>query len=138
MLETYINQLRTQGFRMTPQRFVILRILAEAGRHLSPLEICELAQQILPGLTEATVYRTLSFLVEHGLALAAHIGNGQLVYEFAGRDHHHLICRKCGSMCEIEHQSLQSLYRQFEADTGYRIDNIHVTFFGLCPKCQVS
>lgn len=121
---------------MTPQRLLVLQILKEAGRHLAPQEIFVQAQRILPAMTEATVYRTLSFLSEQGLILAAHIGNGQLVYEIAGYDHHHLICRSCGATQQIDHQFLESLYQQFRSKTGYQIDSLHVTFFGLCPDCQ--
>jgi Fe2+ or Zn2+ uptake regulation protein len=136
-METYTSHLHKHGFRMTPQRMAILNILTQAGTHLTPIAICQQAAAALPGLTDATVYRTLTFLAQQGLVLAAHVGNGQLVYEIAGRNHHHLICRSCGSTCEIGHDLLESLYEQFQASTGYQIDNIHVTFFGLCPTCQV-
>jgi Fe2+ or Zn2+ uptake regulation protein len=129
-------QLRAKGYRLTPQRLAILKILRDSGEHFTPLEIFQLAQQSLPGLTEATVYRTLSFFTEQGLVLAAHIGSGQLVYEIAENDHHHLICRICGETLEIDHDLLQSLYEEFEARTGYHIDSIHQTFFGLCPGCR--
>jgi Fur family transcriptional regulator, ferric uptake regulator len=135
-LEAFSTWLHARGYRLTPQRLVILSILQQADRHLSPLEVFIQARQALPGLTEATVYRTLSFLTEQGLALAAHIGNGQLVYEIGGNDHHHLICRQCGQECEIPHETLQALYQQFETTTGYQIDSLHVTFFGRCPSCQ--
>lgn len=134
--DSSLAQLRTQGYRLTPQRLAILKILRDSGEHLSPLEIYQRARESLPGLTEATVYRTLNFLTEHDLALAAHIGRGQLVYEIADNDHHHLICRKCGETHEIDHDLLQSLYEEFEAHSGYRIDSIHQTFFGLCPDCR--
>jgi Fe2+ or Zn2+ uptake regulation protein len=130
------GQLHARGFRMTPQRLAILRVLRESSGHLSPTEICQRARQILPGLTEPTIYRTLIFLAEQGLALPAHVGNGQLVYEIAGRDHHHLICRACGHAHEIDHSALVALYQQFQVTTGYQIDTVHVTFFGLCPACQ--
>jgi Fe2+ or Zn2+ uptake regulation protein len=138
MINPSTDRLRSQGYRMTPQRLVILSILENAGRHLAPQEIFERCRQALPGMTEATVYRTLNFLTEQGLVLPAHIGSGQLVYEIAGHDHHHLICRACGETHEIDHTVLQSLYRQFQENTGYRIDSMHVTFFGLCPACQNS
>ena len=136
MLNPRTDHLRSQGYRMTPQRLAILSILENAGRHLSPQEIFEQTQRTLPGMTEATVYRTLSFLAEQGLVLSAHVGSGQLVYEIAGHDHHHLICRACGGTHEIDHTLLLSLYQQFQASTGYQIDSMHVTFFGLCPECQ--
>jgi Fur family transcriptional regulator, ferric uptake regulator len=128
-------RLRAQGYRMTSQRLVILQILEESRCHLTPAEVFSLAQEQLPGLTETTVYRTLSFLVEQGLALAAHVGGGQLVYEFAERNHHHLICRACRHTHEIDHSVLQKLYERFQQDTGFQIDSYHVTFFGLCPEC---
>jgi Fe2+ or Zn2+ uptake regulation protein len=131
-----LSRLRDEGYRLTPQRLAILRILRESGGHLSPIEVYHQAKEVLPGITEATVYRTLSFLTEHDLALAAHIGSGQLVYEIAENDHDHLICRSCGKTHEVDHAVLKSLYEQFETRTGYRIDSVHQTFFGLCPECQ--
>lgn len=134
--EEYKSILQTAGFRMTPQRMAILRILKEADRHMTPIEVFQKAQQDLPGMTEPTVYRTLNFLSEQGLVLPAHIGSGQLVYEIAHRAHHHLICRECGGACEISHDLLKTLYEQLKKQTGFQIDSMHVTFFGLCPACQ--
>jgi len=138
MFESYTSELHKKGYRMTPQRLAILRILQESGVHLSPLEICQRASEEMPGITEATIYRTLNFLTSQGLILAAHVGSGQLVYEFAGREHHHLICRKCGNTHEIDHDFLSNLYEQFQTSTGFQIDSLHVTFFGLCPDCQAE
>jgi Fur family ferric uptake transcriptional regulator len=129
------NNLRTHGYRLTPQRLAIIQILDETHGHLSAADIFLLANQRVPGLTEATVYRTLDFLVAHGMALIAHIGSGRIVYESSSHDHHHLICRKCGKSAEISHTDLSALFKQFQTTTGYRIDASHVTFFGLCPSC---
>ena len=136
LLDSSALKLRAGGFRLTPQRLTILRILQESHCHLTPLEVFERAGQAMPGLTEPTVYRTLAFLAEQGLIMAAHVGNGQLVYEFAEHSHHHLVCRACGGMKEIDHAALAPLYQMFQASTGYRIDSVHLTFFGLCPACQ--
>jgi Fur family ferric uptake transcriptional regulator len=136
LFESDIEKLHARGYRMTPQRLAILRILQEAGSHLTPIEVFQHSQREMLGLTEATVYRSLNFLTEQGLVLAAHVGNGQLVYEIAGHDHHHLICRGCGQAMEIEHGLLSDLYELFKTHTGYYIDSIHTTFFGLCPACQ--
>ena len=131
-----LKKLRSEGYRLTPQRLAILQILENSGQHLTPLDIYHEVQRTIPGITEATVYRTLSFLVEQNLLLAAHIGNGQLVYEIADHRHDHLICRACGKTEEVDHAALQPLYDRFLASTGYRIDSVHQTFFGLCPQCQ--
>lgn len=133
-----LYHLRDLGYRLTPQRLAILRVLNQAGCHLAPAEIYQRVQPELPGITEATVYRTLNFLAEQGLVLVAHIGRGQLVYEVANHNHHHLICRACGCMHEIDHGELVALYERFFDRTGYQIDTIHATFFGLCPGCQAD
>jgi Fe2+ or Zn2+ uptake regulation protein len=130
-----LSWLREKGYRLTPQRLAILEVLRNADGHLTPAEIYQRVAQEIPGLTEATVYRTLNFLAEQGLVLVAHLGRGQLVYEFTEHDHHHLICRQCGSMQEIDHQDLEDLYDQFLDKTGYQINTIHATFFGFCPDC---
>jgi Fe2+ or Zn2+ uptake regulation protein len=131
-----LSWLREQGFRLTPQRLAILDLLRNTHGHLTPIEVYQKASQDIPGLTEATVYRTLNFLAEQGLVLVAHLGHGHLVYEFAEHDHHHLICKRCGNMREIDHQELKGLYKQFLKNTGYQINTVHATFFGLCPDCQ--
>jgi Fe2+ or Zn2+ uptake regulation protein len=136
MINRFAAQLRSRGYRMTPQRLVILQVLLDSGGHLTPVAVFRRTSELMPGMTEATVYRTLSFLTEQGLLTAAHIGNGQLVYELAGHAHHHLVCRACGQTREIDHVALESLYEQFQKTTGFRVDTTHVTFFGLCPDCQ--
>ena len=132
----FAPQLRTRGFRATPQRMVILHVLRHTGGHLAPSQVYERARVDLPGLTEPTVYRTLDFLAENGFVLAAHTGNGRIVYELAEANHQHLVCRHCGGAMQIDHTPLEELYKQLASSTGYKLDSSHVTLFGLCPECQ--
>jgi Fe2+ or Zn2+ uptake regulation protein len=134
--EQISNQIRSRGFRLTPQRMTILQVLQHSGQHLTPAEVYEIARQSMPGLTEATVYRTLEFLSENGFAMAAHIGSGKLVYQVGGHDHHHVICQKCGCEMEVSHAQLADLYTALEQSTGFRLTTSHLTFFGLCPHCR--
>lgn len=135
---SFLQTLRQRGFRLTPQRLAILQVIEEDGGHLAPLTIYERAAQRMPGITEATVYRTLDFLARNGLALVAYIGDGRLVYETAAHNHHHLICRECGYTVEIEHELLDALVEQFRGQTGFEIDARHATFFGRCPRCAAE
>ncbi|CAG0950246.1 Zinc uptake regulation protein [Anaerolineales bacterium] len=133
----YAPQLRAQGMRMTAQRVAILHVLEQTGGHLSPTQIYDLARKEYPKLTEPTVYRTLEELAERKFLLAAHVGNGKMVYELAeNHNHHHLICRECHAEVQIDHTTLKKLFAELESSTGYRFIDIHVTFFGLCPFCQ--
>ena len=130
------NQIRSRGFRLTPQRLTILQVLQHSGEHLTPGDVYEIARQSMPGLTETTVYRTLEFLSENGFAMSAHMGSGKLVYQVGGHDHHHVICQKCGNQTEVGHKQLDGLYNTIEQLTGFRLTTSHLTFFGLCPHCQ--
>ena len=132
----YAPELRARGFRMTPQRMAILHVLHHSGMHLSPTEIYKKARRDAPSLTEPTVYRTLEFLEKNQVVMPAHVGNGKLVYEIAGRNHHHLICQSCGASFEVQPEALDGIIRRLEKSSGYRFINSHVTFFGICPKCQ--
>ena len=132
----YAPQLRSRGFRMTPQRMAILHVLHHAGTHLSAIEVYKEAKRDFPRLTEPTVYRTLEFLARNGLARPSHSSSGHLTYQIAGNAHHHVVCRICGGEVEVEHAVLENLYHKLESTSGYlRIDS-HVTFFGICPNCQ--
>ncbi len=132
----YAPELRSRGYRMTPQRLAILHVLHHSGKHLTPAQVYQKASRELVGLTEPTVYRTLEFLAENGLARPAHMGNGHLAYEIARDKHHHLKCRNCENEMEVQHALLEKLYRQLESASGYQLTDSHVTFFGLCPDCQ--
>jgi Fe2+ or Zn2+ uptake regulation protein len=123
---------------MTPQRLAILHVLRHAGTHMTPSEVYKLAKRELPRMTEPTVYRTLEFLAENGLARPSHAGNGHFTYEIAGDDHHHIICRVCGSEIEIEHSILANFYQTLEKASGYQNIDSHLTFLGICPGCSAS
>ena len=132
----FSEQLRKQGYRLTPQRLAILQILIDSGGHLTPQQVFERAREITPGITEPTVYRTLSFLSDEGILMPTHAAVGSIVYEVASELHHHLVCRDCGANLEIEHDALETLYDSLKKQTGYALDNRHITLFGLCPGCK--
>jgi Fur family ferric uptake transcriptional regulator len=123
---------------MTNQRMAILHVLRHEGTHLSPSAVYKKAAREFPGLTEPTVYRTLEFLADNGLVRPSYSTSGHLTYEIAGAEHHHIVCRNCGGEIEVEHTLLESLYRLLEHTSGYRSIDSHVTFFGVCPKCQIK
>ena len=131
-----VQELRDRGFRMTSQRQVILDILHMTNCHLSPVDIFTKARKTIPGLTEATVYRTLDFLAQNEMIHASQNSKGHLVYEIAGDDHHHIICRSCGKSMEIDHSFLKKLYQQLETVSDYKLTASHISFFGLCKPCQ--
>lgn len=131
------QKLRERGFRITPQRLAVLEILHDGG-HLTPSDVYERSREVMPGMTEATVYRTLEFLTENGIIFAACPESGRLAYELSGQSHHHLVCRACGAQVEVSPVLFASSIGSVEKETGYRLEAGHLTLFGVCPDCQTG
>jgi Fur family ferric uptake transcriptional regulator len=134
----YARRIREQGYRLTPQRELILDAVCEGGGHTTIDEIYGRLQKKAPAISLATLYRTLDFFCELHLVVSAEI-DGQTVYEIAGlTPHHHLICRECGASIHIDHELVQELFDKFQAEYGYTIDMDHMAFTGLCPACRAK
>lgn len=132
----FAAQLHSQGYRLTPQRQLILEAVRKADDHVTPEDVYQRIHRQNPSISRATIYRTLGFLCEQRLIHALYWG-GQMYYEIAeGHPHHHLVCRRCGGMMECEHDLLQILYEAVEKKHHFTIDMDHVALFGVCQQCR--
>lgn len=134
---TGTEALRRGGHRLTPQRQFVLRVLEDAGHHLSAEDICQRVQVIYPGMSLSTVYRTLELLVRLGLVLEARLGGDRRVYELAGEtgEHTHVICRACGAIGHPRDPDLHSLRDCLATETGYANIALNLVATGICPAC---
>jgi Fur family ferric uptake transcriptional regulator len=133
-----VVELRQRGFRVTPQRTVILETIAHKDGHLSVQEVFVEARERLPGLNIATVYRTLDSLHQAGMI--------DLFYSqsepsrFALRDpdnpHGHLVCTGCERIIEIGTALIADVARQVELETSFSIATDHLTLLGQCERCK--
>ncbi|HEY8172747.1 MAG TPA: transcriptional repressor [Dehalococcoidia bacterium] len=132
-----IDVLRESGHKMTPQRMMILTSLRHAPGHLSAADIYERVKADYPYVDISTVYRTLTVLKDMHLISETHMGSGDATFEWVGVErHHHLICRKCSGVTQLDHRYLEDLGTQLAADLGFRADIDHFAIFGLCKGCQ--
>ena len=128
--------IRKRGFRVTPQRQLIMDALRDGDGHRSPDEIYQHVSAKAPAVNRATIYRNLDFLCEMRLVVAAQVG-GHLYYEPAGLEpHHHLICRRCNHVQQIDHSVVKSLFEEIDREQSFLIDMDHLTLFGLCADCR--
>ncbi|MFQ5578249.1 MAG: Fur family transcriptional regulator [Anaerolineae bacterium] len=135
----YAALMRQRGFRVTPQRRLILDAICQGGGHTTPEEIYARVKSMAPAVNQATVYRTLEFLCQLGLVVSADIGIGQKVYEIAGdTPHHHLVCRQCEQVQSLDHTLVQPFFAQTEAETGFKVETDHLILFGLCERCRAN
>lgn len=134
----YAAVMRARGFRVTPQRQLILDAICEGGGHTTPDEIYARVRAKSPAINRATVYRTLGFLCELRLVVAMQVG-GHMVYEIAGdAPHHHLVCHRCNDIKEIGHHTLKALFAKIEREQQFRVDMDHLALFGLCKECRAA
>jgi Fur family ferric uptake transcriptional regulator len=132
----YVTLIHQRGFRVTPQRQLIMDAICAGDGHSTPEEIYQRIHLKAPAVNRATVYRNLDFLCEMRLVVAAQIG-GRMYYELAGAEpHHHLICRKCDQVEQISHQTLKELFDKIEREQSFVIDMDHLALFGLCEQCR--
>ena len=132
----YAALMRERGFRVTPQRQLILDAICAGDGHTTPDEIYARVRVKTPHLNRATVYRNLDFLCEMRLVVAAQIG-GHMVYEIAGdAPHHHLVCRNCNQVEQISHKTVKALFDKIEREQKFRVDMDHLALFGVCQKCR--
>ncbi len=132
-----VDHLRQTGHRLTPQREMILAVMCENNGHLTADAILKRAQRHYPYLTKSVVYRTLDLLTRLNLVSHTDFGQGRVEYEVHRHPHHHhLFCRHCKKMIEVDETIFVSLERALRTDYGFTADLDHFAIFGTCQRCQ--
>jgi Fur family ferric uptake transcriptional regulator len=138
-MEAITAQLHAGGYRVTPQRQLILDAICQLGGHVTPEQVYDHVHAITPSLNRATVYRTLNFLADQRIISLAALPGGQQRYELAGPEpHHHLICRQCHAALEVPANEMHQIFRQIQRRYNFVIDMEHISFLGQCAHCQAS
>ena len=132
------GELRRRGYRLTPQRQMVLEAVGELG-HGTPDEIAAAVHQKASGVNISTVYRTLELLEEIGLVRHTHLGHGAPTYSVATDDDHvHLVCRDCGAVEEVPPGVLDAVVQTLERERGFSVDVGHFAVFGRCRDCAAA
>jgi len=133
-LETYMQRANL-GQRHTRQRDVIVAVIREATGPLTVNEILHRAQERVPGLGVATVYRTLKLLQEGGKITTVILPSGETRYESTGLGHHHHFhCRVCDEVYDLEDCPVQIPNR--ELSNGFQVESHELTLYGVCSTCS--
>jgi Fur family ferric uptake transcriptional regulator len=134
-----VEALRETGYRLTPQRECVLAVIAESDGHLTAEEILARVRRRYPYLNKSAVYRSLDLFSELSIITQTDLGHGRVEYELQRHpQHHHLICRECKHVQQIDHAALQPLARRLENEFGFQADLDHFAIFGTCRKCRKS
>ncbi len=136
--EIFFKQLRQRGFRLTPQREMVLSVMHRLEGLATAEEIFAGVQQISSSVDISTVYRTLDLLQGFDLVACVDPGDGQRRYELSASHapHLHLVCRACGEVSGAELESAHPLVEHLLAQHGFEADLNHLSIPGLCRVCR--
>ena len=132
-----IKKLREKGYRLTPQRVMVLEAIEHNPDHISAEEIYSRVAAKYPDVNISTVYRTLELLTKLGMVTETDLGGGRVRYHPAEKGHHHhLVCQQCGAVIDLEESLLNPLKDTLLREYDFKADLRHLGIFGLCGKCR--
>jgi Fur family transcriptional regulator, ferric uptake regulator len=128
--------LRERGYRITPQREVILEEVLRTDGHITPQDVARRVQRRLPAVNASTVYRTLGMLEEVGVVRHAHLERGAEYHRTDEVEHVHLTCSRCGAEDDLSMEEAGTLREVIQRHRGFLPDLTHFAIGGLCARCQ--
>ena len=127
--------LRQRGIQVTAQRLAVLRVVA-AQPHIAADAVAEAVRTEIGAISLQSVYDALSVLVAEGLIRRIQPAGSPARFETrVGDNHHHLICRICGRVVDVDCAVGRAPCLKAKDDHGYEIDEAEVAYWGRCPDC---
>jgi Fur family peroxide stress response transcriptional regulator len=137
VVENLIKNLKEAGLRVTPQRLAIYESLVRSDAHPTALALYVKLKCQLPSLSQATVYNTLQVLAARGLIQeVGEVGDGAVRYDGNPAPHANVVCTGCQDVKDVFDISLDSITEQVRARSGFDIQDLRITYYGLCLRCQ--
>lgn len=127
--------LRAAGLQVTAQRLAVYHAV-KAMPHAVADEISHAVRLELGVISRQAVYDALNAMSEHGILRRIQPAGSAARYEHRVDNHHHLACRKCGNVIDIDCAVGEAPCLVAEHDHGYQIDEAEVIYWGVCPDCQ--
>ncbi len=130
--------LRSHGVQVTAQRLAILQAVADHP-HATADQLADAARDIIGSVSRQAVYDSLGTLVEKNLLRRIQPNGSAARYEDrVGDNHHHLVCRSCNVMFDIDCAVGDTPCLTADDDHGFMIDEAEVVYWGFCPTCQTA
>ena len=131
------SKLSEQGYRLTPQRMMILSAIENSDDHISAEDIYAQIATTYPHINISTVYRTLELLKRQGLVTETDLGGGRVRYHPVDKGHHHhLVCQECGAIIDLDESVLTPLKTVLLREYKFIADLRHLAIFGRCVNCS--
>jgi Fur family ferric uptake transcriptional regulator len=134
----FFKQLRARGFRLTPQREMVLSVMHDMEDFATAEEIFEGVRALSSSVDISTIYRTLDLLRDFHVVATVDPGDGQRLYRLASVDGSrlYLVCRACGAVSGVALESVRPLLAFLRENLGFEVDLDHLSVPGLCEGCR--
>ena len=136
--QAWLNQLRSNGYRLTRARKAVVKTVAGTTFALNPLEVYEQAKPTCPSLGLVSVYRTLEKLEELNLIQRVHQMDGCNAYLPHAEGHQHLIiCHQCGKAEYFDgKEDMETFFERVAGEHGFTVKEHWLQLFGTCSECE--
>jgi Fe2+ or Zn2+ uptake regulation protein len=130
-----IEALRERGHRVTVPRLLVHRHVRRAPSHLTAEQVASELAADLPSLSPATIYATLDLLEALGFVRRVSTPRGTAVFDSRPDAHHHLVCRRCGAIEDVDAEIDTTRARRAARRAGFRVEDVELQLSGLCSAC---
>ena len=135
--EELANKLREHGYRLTPQRVALMRLLAASDGHPSASHLYDRLQEQFPTTSPGTIYKTLNLLKDLDEVLELGFSDDDNRYDGnKPYPHPHVICVRCRKIMDLEIGMAQDLLQEAAQQSGFQIVSHRLDLYGICPDCQ--
>jgi Fe2+ or Zn2+ uptake regulation protein len=132
------GQLRAASLRVTRPRLAVLAALRDHP-HIDTEAVITLARAELPAVSHQAVYDVLRVLTEADLVRRIQPAGATARYETrVGDNHHHVVCRSCGAIADVECAVGHAPCLTASDDQGFVVDEAEVVYWGTCPDCAAN
>ena len=138
MTSVFEAQLRAAALRVTRPRLAVLAVLRDHP-HVDTHAVIELVNERLPDVSHQAVYDVLRVLTEAGLVRRIQPAGATARYESrTGDNHHHVVCRACGAIADVDCAVGEAPCLTASDDHGYQLDEAEIVYWGTCPECSAA
>ena len=136
----YLERLRPVGGKRSSKRDLIVNVFLRQEGHLSADDLVEIMRRDEYKISRATVYRTLQWMVEAGIARKVDFGEGRFRFEHSYRHprHFHLICKTCNQSSEFLSSDIEGFVEEIAAERGFSARQSVLQIYGTCEECQAG
>lgn len=124
------------GLAATHQRQVLFEVVQEMEGHPSPEEIYARVRRRIPSISLATVYKNLHLFIRSGIVGEVSLHHGSLRVETNRTTHHHLVCRGCKSITDLDEKSFKLKMERDYVSPAFQVERYSIEVVGLCPACK--